>query len=145
MGLPGDGEGSAEPRISSHSHRSPELRSRPRKHHEPKTPGDDGTIPPGEDYKSEARHHNHGTSTGGALGVASVVAEAKANGETETEADKEERWAKGGAGRGMALLGDLPSLGSKMVSWNNSVLSSLGIFSVAVVSCAAALPGCCRA
>lgn len=123
--------------MPSHSHRSPELRSRPRKHHESKTPGDDNTVPPGGDYKSEPRHH-HGTSTGGVLGVASVVAEAKVNG--ETKADEGEGEAKGGAGRGLALLGDLPSLGSKMVSWKNFMLSSLaGAFIAAGASCAATL------
>lgn len=56
--------------------------------------------------------------------MASVLAETKVN--EETEANKAVREAKGGSGRGLALLGDLPALGSKMVSRNNLMLNSLG-------------------
>lgn len=48
------------------------------------------------------------------MGVTSALAEAKV--QEETEAGEAEGEAKGGAGQGFALLGDLPSLGSKMVS-----------------------------
>ena len=56
--------------------------------------------------------------------MASVLAETKVN--EETEAIQAVREAKGGSGRGLALLGDLPALGSKMVSRNNLMLNSLG-------------------
>ena len=122
---PGDGGRDEELRISSRSRRSPELRNGSRTHHGSKTASDDNTRPTDAKCKSGSRHNHNRTSTGGTYGFASILAEAKVD--EEAKADKAERDAKGGAGRGLALLGDLPSLGSKMVSRKNVTLSSLGL------------------